>query len=237
MSRTAVIAGVGPGLGAALVRKLAREGCQVGMLARSPAFIESLANELSDSGQTTCAIPCDLTVPDQVTTSIQQVRDKFGPIDTLIYHAGGAGWNSILDMHPEEFEQGWRVCAYGAFLSVQAILPDMLQRGSGVILFSGATSSIRGRGNAAAFSSAKFAVRGLADSLARELWPRGIHVAHVIIDGVIDTSVSPSESPNATEPTLQPDHMADAYWNLIQQQKSAWTFEIDLRPFKEEFFT
>ena len=146
MSRTAVIAGVGPGLGAALVRKLAREGCQIGMLARSPTFIESLAKELSLSGQTTCAVPCDLTLPDHVTTSMERVRNKLGPIDTLIYHAGGAAWNSILDMRPEEFEQGWRVCAYGAFLCVRAVLPDMLQRGSGAIVFSGATSSIRGRG-------------------------------------------------------------------------------------------
>jgi len=113
----------------------------------------------------------------------------------------------------------------------------MLKLATGTIIFTGATSSVRGRGGAVAFSSAKFAVRGLAQSLAVELWPKGIHVAHVIIDGVIDTpNVRKTYKPSADEPLLKPEAIADAYWNLIQQECSAWTLEIDLRPHKEAFF-
>lgn len=237
MGLTAVIAGVGPGLGAALAKKLVREGCQVGMFARSPAYIQSLAEGFNQSGQSALAVPVDITDPKQVATGFQTVRENFGPIDILIHHAGGAVWKNILDLEPEEFEQGWRVCAYGGFLSVREVIPDMLVKGSGSILFSGATSSIRGRGHAASFSSAKFAVRGLAESLARELWSKGIHVAHVIIDGAIHTSDVPNQAHTSTEPFLHPDAMADSYWNLIQQDRSAWTLELDLRPFNEDFFT
>ncbi len=113
----------------------------------------------------------------------------------------------------------------------------MLKGGAGAIIFTGATSSVRGRGGAVAFSSAKFAVRGLAQSLAVELWPKGIHVAHVIIDGVIDTlNVRKTYKPSAKDPLLQPEAIANAYWHLIQQDRSAWSLEIDLRPHKEAFF-
>jgi len=125
----------------------------------------------------------------------------------------------------------------GAFLCAREAVPDMVKLGAGAIVFTGATSSVRGRGGAVAFSSAKFAVRGLAQSLAVELWPKGIHVAHVIIDGVIDTpSVHRTYKPSAREPLLKPDAIAEAYWSLIEQERSAWTLEIDLRPNKEAFF-
>ncbi len=126
---------------------------------------------------------------------------------------------------------------FGAFLCAQEAVPDMLKRGAGAIIFTGATSSVRGRGGAVSFSSAKFAVRGLAQSLAVELWPKGIHVAHVIIDGVINTpEVRKTFKPSAKDPLLQPDAIADAYWDLIQQEPSAWSLEIDLRPHTEAFF-
>ena len=124
-----------------------------------------------------------------------------------------------------------------SFLCTQEVVHDMIAKGRGTILFSGATSSIRGRGGAVAFTSAKFGVRGLAESLARELWPYGIHVAHVIIDGAIDTArVRKDLKPGLNEPLLDPDSMAEAYWNLAIQHKQAWTLEIDLRPFNEDFF-
>ncbi len=236
MSRTAVIAGIGPGLGASLARKLVREGCRVGLFARSLEFSSNLAQELNQSQEQAASYSVDVTDPEQVAEGFQAVRKRFGPVDFLIYHAGSASWKCLLDIRPEEFEHGWRTCAYGGFLCARAAVPDMLKAGSGAILFTGATSSIRGRGGALAFSSAKFAVRGLADSLARELWPKGIHVAHIIIDGVIDTPQSGGDTSSPNEPMLNPDAIAETYWNVITQERSAWTLELDLRPFNEEFF-
>ena len=143
-------------------------------------------------------------------------------------------WKDFHELTLDEFEQSWRVCAYGSFLCAREAAGDMLSAGSGAILFTGATSSIRGRAGALAFSSAKFAVRGLAWALARELWPEGIHVAHVIIDGVLDTPlVREGGYVEEGEPLLNIDAVAAAYWSLVQQDKGAWGFEIDLRPHDE----
>ena len=237
MSQTVVITGVGSGLGAALVRKCVKEACQVGMFARSTDYLNQLGAELKGQKGSAIGVPTDITDPDQVKKGFQLIREKFGPIDILINHAGNATWGGIQDITPHHFAQAWQVGPYASFLCTQEVVPDMVKKGRGAILFSGATSSVRGRGGAVAFSSAKFGIRGLAESLARELWPRGIHVAHVVIDGAIDTPWAQrgSESePN--EPLLNPDAMAEAYWNLATQNKQAWTLEIDLRPFNEDFF-
>ena len=232
--KVAIVAGVGPGLGAALARKLAEEGCCVGMFARSPEFISKLSDEL---GPQSLAVPTDISDPKQVAIGFRKVREKLGKIDILIAHGSDSLGEGLLRTTPEEFERSWRVAALGAFLCVRAAVPDMLERKAGAIIFTGATSSVRGRGGAVGFSSAKFAVRGLAQSLAVELWPKGVHVAHVIIDGVIDTpKVRKSYKPSAKEPLLKPEAIADSYWSLIQQERSAWTLEIDLRPHEEAFF-
>ena len=238
MDKTAIISGVGPGLGASLARKFAKEGWAVGLLARSSDYIESLAQELNEHGANALAISTDITQSNQVADCFAKIRKQLGSVDVLVNHAGNAVWKTFADLTPQEFEQSWRVCALGSFLCSQHAVPDMLARGSGTILFTGATSAIRGRGAASAFSSAKFAVRGLAWSLAREVGPKGIHVAHVIIDGVIDTpGVQSSLSDDADVPLLNPDAIAQTYWSLVLQEKSAWSFEVDLRPHNEEFFT
>jgi len=237
MPRTAVISGVGSGLGASLVRKFAAAGYQIGLLARSPGYIQELADELHHKGQTALPVPTDITSPTQVAHGFAQVRDQLGPIDLMINHAGNAAWKEFLDLTPEDFEHSWRVCAYGSLLCSQEAAADMVPRGNGAILFTGATSAIRGRAGALAFSSAKFAVRGLAWSLARELWPRGIHVAHIIIDGVLDTPhVRTGGDIEKDEPLLNTDAVAQAYRDLVQQDRGAWGFEIDLRPHNEGFF-
>ena len=176
------------------------------------------------------------------------MRQQLGPVEILIGHASGSLGGNLEKTSPEQFEQSWRTAVFGAFLCAREAAPDMLKlatgrvrpsggRGAGAIIFTGATSSVRGRGGAVAFSSAKFAVRGLAQSLAVELWPKGTHVAHAIIDGVIDTpNVRKTYKPSAKEPLLQPEAIADAYWDLIEQDRSAWSLEIDLRPHKEAFF-
>jgi len=232
--RVAIVAGVGPGLGAALVRKLFQEGCRVGMFARSRELIGKLAVEL---GADALAVRTDVADAKQVAAGFRRVREQLGPVEILIAHASGSVGEGLMKTTPDQFERSWRVAVLGAFLCAREAVLDMLKRQRGAIIFTGATSSVRGRGGAVAFSSAKFAVRGLAQSLAVELWPKGIHVAHVIIDGVIDTpKVRKTYKPSAKEPLLKPEAIADAYWNLIHQDRSAWSLEIDLRPYNEAFF-
>jgi NAD(P)-dependent dehydrogenase (short-subunit alcohol dehydrogenase family) len=232
--RVAIVAGVGPGLGAALVRKLVQEGCFVGMFARSPGFVGKLADEL---GPNALPVPTDVSDAKEVAAGFRRVRQQIGPVEILLAHASGSVGEGLLKTSPDQFEQSWRTAGFSAFLCAREAVPDMLKHRAGAIIFTGATSSVRGRGGAVAFSSAKFAVRGLAQSLAVELWPRGIHVAHVIIDGVIDTpKVRKTYRLSDKEPLLKPEAIADSYWNLIQQERSAWSLEIDLRPNKEAFF-
>ena len=230
----AIVTGVGPVLGAALVRKLASEECSIAMLARSSEFIGKLATEI---GRNALAIPTDVSNPKQVAAAFHKVRQQLGPIEILIANASGSIGKGLMETTPEQFERSWRIGVCGAFLCAREAILDMLERGTGAMIFTGATSSVRGRGGAVAFSSAKFAVRGLAQSLAVEFWPKGIHVAHVIIDGVIDMpDVRKRYKPGANEPLLKPGAIAETYWNLIQQERSAWSLEIDLRPYNEAFF-
>lgn len=232
-NRTAIITGVGPGLGAALARRFASEGFRVALVARTTDFLDELAREISDKGGTALAITADISRPDDVKAAVVQARAELGPIGVLIHNASAASGSGLLGTTPEQFEQTWRVGALGAFVCAGETAPDMLAAGEGVMLFTGATSSVRG-GGWLSFSSAKFALRGLVQSLARELWPLGIHVAHVVVDGIIGEPGSAAAS--ADEPQLDPARIADAYWMLANQDRSAWTLELDLRPHGEQFF-
>lgn len=238
MSKIAVIAGVGPGLGAAIARKFADEGCNLALLSRSSAYSINLSKRLEGTGISAIPIPTDITDAGQVTDSFAKIREELGVPDILINHAGNAAWGNLSELTAEAFENSWRVCTLGAFLCVKQVVPGMIEKGEGTILFSGATSAVRGRSGAIAFSSAKFAMRGLASSLAREVGPQGIHVAHVIIDGIIDSpNLRERYKLSETEPLLKPDAIAETYWALVQQERSAWSFEVDVRPHNEEFFT
>ena len=233
----AVIAGVGPGLGASLARKFAKEGCRIALLARSPDFIETLCKELQGRGTQTVAIATDISEADQVTTAFRRIREQLGSVDVLINNAsaGGPFSQSFVQIDAENFARGWQVGVLGAFLCSQAVVPDMLGKGRGCILFTGATSSVRGA--SITFSSAKFAMRGLAQALARELWPKGIHVAHAIIDGVIrESEIELGADDETAEPLMNPAAIAEAYWGLVRQDRSAWSLELDLRPDREKFF-
>jgi NAD(P)-dependent dehydrogenase (short-subunit alcohol dehydrogenase family) len=246
LPKIAVIAGVGPGLGAALARRFAREGCRVALLARSAKYVETLAAEMNAAHKSDIALPvqCDLTSPNQIENAFAQAREKWGPIDLLVNHAsGGAGprGSGLLNLELANFEHAWRVGVYAALRCSREAARDMLSPGvgdpGGTILFTGATSSVRGAG--IAFSSAKFASRGLAQALARELWPQGIHVAHVVIDGIIGETADAGPESNDEgegEALMHPDAIAEAYWQLIRQERSAWTLELDLRPHREKFF-
>lgn len=201
------------------------------MLARSHDYLSSLTKAHPDLKL--LPIVTDLSRAAQVTSAFAKAREEFGPIDILICHASASAWSGIKKLTAEQFEQAWRVTVLGAFLCCKEAARDMIKAGRGVILFTGATSAIRGRQGALDFSSAKFGLRGLADSLARELWPQGIHVAHLVIDGVIGEAGALAAT---GDPLLDPDAIADSYWTLANQERGAWTFEMDLRPNREDFF-
>jgi len=235
LPKTAVIAGVGPGSGAAIARKLAKEGCGVGLIARSGGYLEQLASELRLTKTPVAWEKADVSDADQIKNAFAQLRQTLGLIDLLVFHAsaGGPFGQGLLSIDPKDFARSWAVGTLGGLLCAQAVVPDMLKKRAGAILFTGATSSVRGA--SISFSSSKFALRGLAQSLARELWPKGIHVAHIVIDGVIGDQGTADATPGP-EPLLDPDAMAEAYWQLAIQDRSAWTLETDLRPFGEKFF-
>jgi NAD(P)-dependent dehydrogenase (short-subunit alcohol dehydrogenase family) len=228
----AFITGVGPGLGAALARRFAHGGFAIGLVARHADFIEQLAREISGSGGKAIGVVADVSRPGEVQSAVRRVRAELGKINLLLHNASASSGHGLLGTTPEEFERAGRIATLGGFVAARETAPDMFGAGAGAMLFTGATSSVRG-GGWLAFSSAKFALRGLAQSLARELWPQGVHVAHVVVDGSIGRA---GEASPPNEPELDPDRMADAYWHLAGQDRSAWTLELDLRPNGEKFF-
>jgi NAD(P)-dependent dehydrogenase (short-subunit alcohol dehydrogenase family) len=217
MSRTAVVAGVGPGLGESLARKFAAEGCQVALFARSGDYIEELADDLPDPGEG-LAVRTDLADVDQIREGFETVREAFGPVDVLVNHASAASWKGLMDSSVEEFEAAWAVNGRGAFVCSQEAVDDMLDTGGGTILFTGATSAVRSLGGTIGFTAAKFAARGMAMDIAQEYGPEGVHVAHVVIDGQIDSQGVRERLPERDPETfLDPDEMAETYWHLIEQ--------------------
>jgi NAD(P)-dependent dehydrogenase (short-subunit alcohol dehydrogenase family) len=233
MARTAVIAGVGPGLGESLARKFAREGCDVGLLARSEEYVDDLADDLPDHGDG-IGVQTDISDPQQVETAFDAVRDALGPVDILVNHASAGSWKGLMDASLAEFERAFAINGRGAFLCSREAVGDMLAGDGGTVIFTGATSAVRGRGGAIGFSAAKFAARGMAEDMARELGPEGIHVTHVVVDGQI--LPADGRAPDRDrESYLDPDEIAESYWHLVEQDRSAWTLELDLRPHVEEF--
>jgi NAD(P)-dependent dehydrogenase (short-subunit alcohol dehydrogenase family) len=229
MPRTAVIAGVGPGLGESLARKFAAEGCQVALFARSAEYIEELATDLPDPGEG-IAVETDLTDVDQIRDGFDAVREALGSVDVLVNHASAASWTGLMDTSVEEFERAWAVNGRGAFVCSQEAVDDMLDTGGGTILFTGATSAVRSLGGTIGFTAAKFAARGMAMDIAQEFGPEGVHVAHVVIDGQIDTPGVQERYPDREEDTfLDPDEMAETYWHLVEQDdRSTQPFEVHL---------
>jgi len=227
-----VVTGVGPGTGLAVVRRFVAGGYAVAMMARSAEALGTFARETPG----THPIPADVGSPASVEAAFARVRSELGAPSVLVHNAGNAVFGSVLDVTEANFEAAWRVNAHGLFLTARAVLPDMLAAGRGAIIVTGATASWRGGAAFAAFASAKAAQRVLAESMARSLGPRGIHVAYVVIDGVIDmptTRAFFADKPD--EFFLRPEAIADTYFYLAGQDRSAWTFEADLRPFGEKW--
>jgi NAD(P)-dependent dehydrogenase (short-subunit alcohol dehydrogenase family) len=218
----AIIVGVGPGLGAALARRFAAEGMAVALAARKAEKLKDLARETGGR-----AYGCDATSESDVDALFAQVGRELGPPQLVVFNAGGFVRKPIAELEAAEVEAVWRSSCLGGFLVGRAAARAMLPAGSGTILFTGATAALRGAAQFAAFAIGKFGLRALAQSMARELGPRGLHVAHVVIDGGIGEDAEMSK--------LRPAHIAEVYWHLHRQERSAWALEVDLRPWTERF--
>ncbi|HVA78535.1 MAG TPA: SDR family NAD(P)-dependent oxidoreductase [Candidatus Binataceae bacterium] len=233
--KVCVVVGVGEGLGAALARRFAA-GYKVALLARSAEVIEKTASEVRSAGGVALPVQSDATSEVQIAAADERIIRELGPMEVLIYNGGRRPMGRLLETTPEVFEQTWRLHAFGAFLWARQVVPAMLSRGSGAFLITGATAGIRPWPNSAGFAPAKFAVRGLAQVMARDLHPLGIHVAYVNVDGGIDMPLLRKLRPKANErDLLKPSAIADAFWYLAHQDRSAWTHELDVRPYTETF--
>ena len=231
----AVVVGVGPGTGAALARRFAK-GYRVALVARSADYLKTLADEIRAIGGEALEAPADISNFSEVAGAFAAIREKLSDPEVLLYNAGSGTWGTIVDITAEQYEAAWRVNAFGAFLCAKEVAPAMMERSRGVMLFTGATAGVKAGARSVAFGPAKFAMRGLAQSLARDLGPRGIHVAWINIDGGIDIPRVRRGNPHfSDEDLLKPDAIADTYWHLAHQDRSAWTMELELRPFKEKF--
>jgi NAD(P)-dependent dehydrogenase (short-subunit alcohol dehydrogenase family) len=226
------VVGVGPGNGAAFARRFAKEGFAVALLARSDKLTKDLAAELPGARGYTC----DVTDAASVAGAFAAVRAEMGEVDTVVYNAGSGTWGVLEDVTPEAFEASWRVNALGSFLVAKDVAPGMKARGRGSIVFIGATASRRGVPFTTAFAPAKAAQKSLAEALARHLWPAGVHVALVIVDGVVDLPTTRQRAPDKPASFyIQPDDVADLVFRLTQQPRSAWSFEVEARPFGEKW--
>ena len=226
------VMGVGEGNGAALARVFDSAGMAVALLARNTRFTSELARQLSDAR----AYACDAADRSSVAEAFAAIRSEMGDPATLVYNAGSGVWGDVEHITLDEFEAAWRINAYGALAAAHEVIPAMKAAGTGTIIFIGATASLRGGVRTAAFAPAKAAQRSLAESMARSLWPGGIHVALIVIDAVVDLPAIRRHMPDKPESFFQkPDEMAETALWLARQPRSAWTFEAVVRPFGENW--
>ncbi len=228
-----VVVGAGPGNGAAFGRRFVDAGYRVALLARGADKVHAMAGELGDDAR---GYAYDASDPDAAAGVFDRIAGELGPVNTLIYNAGSGSFRTIDGATVEDFEMGWRTNALGCVIAAKQVIPGMRKARGGNIVVIGATASLRGGARAAPFASAKAAQRSLTQSLARQLGPEGIHVAYVVIDGVIDLERTRARMPDKPDDFfLQPGHIAGAVHYLTQQPRSAWTFELDVRPFGESW--
>lgn len=226
---TALIVGAGDGLSASLARLFAKEGMKIGLVARNREKLSSLCNEIEAQ-----SFNCDASNSDEVQRLFSEVETHMGTPNVVVYNPSYRTQGSLIELDPAEVAKALAITAYGGFLVGQQAAKCMLKQGSGAILFTGASASVKGYPRSASFAMGKFALRGLAQSMARELAPQNIHVAHFIIDGAI-------RIPGRQEPTenldsmLDPDAIAQTYLHVLRQHRSAWTWEVELRPWVEKF--
>jgi NAD(P)-dependent dehydrogenase (short-subunit alcohol dehydrogenase family) len=226
-----LVVGVGPGNGAAIARRFAADGYSVGLVARTEEFSRAVVREIGPAGRFHAA---DAGDPSALRAAMASLQRDLGDADVLVHNAGSGEWGTVEEVTPAAFEWAWRVNALGALVASQHVLPAMRRKGQGTIVFIGATASRRGGPRSAAFSSAKGAQRHLAESMARQLWPAGIHVALVMIDGVVDLPRTRQRMPDKPDAFfVRPTDVAAAVASIVRQPRSAWSFEVEVRPFGE----
>jgi NAD(P)-dependent dehydrogenase (short-subunit alcohol dehydrogenase family) len=226
------VVGVGPGNGAAFARRFAAEGYAVALLARKSDFTGELAATLPGSR----AYACDVADAASVATAFASIRHDLGDVEVLVYNAGSGVWGNIEEVSAADFEASWRVNTLGAFLTSKQVIGPMKARRKGSIVFVGATASRRGVPRTTAFAPAKAAQRSLAEAMARTLWPAGVHVSVIIVDGVVDLAGTRKRMHDKPDSFfIKPDDVADTAFWLTRQPPSAWSFEVEARPFGESW--
>ncbi len=235
-----LVVGAGDATGSAIARRFAREGYVACVTRRSADKLQPLVEEIRAAGGEAHGFASDARKEEQVTELVERIESQVGPIDVFVFNIGANVPCSILEETARKYYKVWEMACFAGFLTSQAVARRMAARRRGTILFTGATAALRGSANFAAFATAKHGLRALAQSMARELGPMNIHVAHVIIDGAIDTAFIRDNFPakyaeKDQDGILSPEHIADSYWYLHSQSRDAWTFELDLRPWMERW--
>ena len=239
-SKVCCVIGAGDATGSAVAHRFAKEGYMVCAARRTEAALGPLVESIQAAGGRALGFALDARREEAVVGFIDHIESTIGPIEVMVFNVGGNVRFPILETTTQKYFKVWEMCAMAGFLAGREAARVMVPRGRGTILFTGATASLRGAAGFSAFAGGKAALRALAQSMARELGPRGVHVAHVIIDGLIDTAFSRTNFADRVaaagpQGILDPDHIADAYWWLHSQPRDAWTFELDLRPWVEKW--
>lgn len=238
--KVALIIGAGDATGGAIARRFAREGYVACVTRRSLDKLQPLLEEIRSEGGEAHGFASDARREEQVAELVESIERDIGPIEVMVFNIGANVPCSILDETPRKYFKIWEMACFSGFLTSQAVAKRMVTRGRGSILFTGATAGLRGAAGFAAFAGAKHGIRALAQSMARELGPLNIHVAHIVVDGAIDTAFIRDNWPETyalkdQDGILDPEHIADSYWFLHSQPRDAWTFELDLRPWMERW--
>ena len=236
----ALVIGAGDATGGAIAKRFAAGGFVACMTRRDAEKLEPLVEAIRASGGSAHGFGSDARKEEEVIELVERIERDIGPIDVLVFNIGANVPSSILEETARKYFKIWEMACFSGFLNGREVAKRMVTRGRGTILFTGATAGLRGAANFAAFAGAKHALRALAQSMARELGPRNIHVAHVVVDGAIDTEFIRSSFPERyalkeQDGILNPEHIADNYWHLHAQPRDAWTFELDLRPYMERW--
>ena len=238
MNKVALIIGAGDAIGGAIAKKFAKQGMTVCVTRRTESKIIELAKEINQSGGKAFGFACDARKEEATISLFKQIEEEIGEIDVMVFNVGANVPMSILDTSSRKFSKIWEMACFAGFLNGREAAKHMIKRNKGTIIFTGATASMRGGANFAAFASAKHGLRALAQSMARELGPKSIHVCHVVIDAAVDTEWIRQIHPEydkkiKTDGIVDPNHLADNYIYLHNQPRDAWTFELDLRPWQE----
>jgi len=238
--KVVLVIGAGDATGGAIAKRFAREGYVACVTRRSADKLQPLVDSIRAEGGEAHGFASDARKEEEVAALVEQIESTIGPIEAFVFNIGANVPCSILEETARKYFKIWEMACFSAFLTGQAVARRMVTRGRGTILFTGATAGLRGAAHFAAFAGAKHGVRALAQSMARELGPRNIHVAHVVVDGAIDTAFIRDTFPDIyarkdQDGILDPEHIADNYWFLHAQPRDAWTFELDLRPWMEKW--